>query len=195
VIPITESGDSSHTSLGTGLLEPQVGRQVRRMALFVEGMECMLCGKPMDRSAGQEVVMFRRLASNHLDPLWPMSDGAFHAECFRRHPLAGRVERRIRELEEHASPWPPLCTVCGTRITHPADFFGFGPLTDDPEDPLAAYNYRYLHASCLREWSEASRARELLEQLQASGRWGGPALLNLLAEMARAMSASPNGSD
>ncbi len=154
------------------------------MAVFVEGMTCRLCGERMESS--QHLTAFRPFVANHLDPLWLFSDGVFHDSCFNRHPLAEKALARSNELDRQTRVWPPSCVACERSITNPEDHFAFGHLTEREHNPLYAYNYLHLHRSCMRHWPELSRVHLLLEELQRSGTWDGPALTHMLDEIRKA---------
>jgi hypothetical protein len=153
------------------------------VAIFIEGMTCPLCGTPMWTNPGQEIVCFSPLVSNLRDPLILFDDGCFHEHCFSRHPLAEKALARQQELLEHSKPWPPSCAVCGHTITHPDDFFTLGHLTEDEDHPLYRFNYLKTHIRCLSEWEDLGRVIDLLEALNRSEIWDGPALDRLLSEM------------
>ncbi|MDO8543897.1 MAG: hypothetical protein Q7S40_25925 [Opitutaceae bacterium] len=59
------------------------------MAIFIEGMTCHFCGQPMRRDSDR--ISFSPFVVSQLDPLWVFSDGSFHAECVRGHPLGNQA--------------------------------------------------------------------------------------------------------
>src|SRR2546427_3362411 len=71
---------------------------------------CSLCGRVINE--GEEVTMFSAFIPNELDPLLIFHDGAFHAGCFRRHPLSAEADRRCNESLERTGPGHRKCTVC-----------------------------------------------------------------------------------
>lgn len=158
------------------------------MAVFVEGMACTLCGKPMH--GGQDLVAFESFVPNLLDPIAAFNDGVFHVACFRAHPLADQAVARSNEVQERALDRPPRCAICERTIGDPDDYLAFGHLIADQTHPLFPYNYLQVHLSCLQDWPETPRVQKLLEDLQRSGAWEGPALTNLLAQMEKAQSGS-----
>jgi hypothetical protein len=71
------------------------------MALIILGKTpCPLCGEPINET--DEMVGFPAFISNQLDPLFPFSDAAFHADCFLRHPLSAEAEVCYAEMVERA---------------------------------------------------------------------------------------------
>lgn len=151
------------------------------MALVVYGMECLLCGRPMEE--GQRLVAFPPFVGNELDPLWIFNDGAFHAACFESHPLAEKALARSEEAISNGQPDKRICVVCGRRIDNPDDYLGVGHLVDDVRDPLFRYNYTQAHRSCLPQWSDLREFYELLEALKRSGDWRGPSLDRILRDL------------
>lgn len=141
----------------------------------------------MEPGKGQRLRTLPPLGGNRRDPIWPLSDGAFHEECFAAHPLADTVERLLALLAERSRPWPPDCAVCRVRIGSPDDHFTFGLLTCEPDDPLYALNYLQLHTGCLRQLPELRWVYERLSELQDSGAWDGPDLALLLPELRPAL--------
>jgi hypothetical protein len=139
------------------------------VALFIEGMACPLCDKPMETNRGREIVCFSPFASNLRDPLYFFHDGCFHEHCFSRHPLAEKALARQREMLERCKPWPPPCALCGSIITKPDDFRA--------------------HVQCLSHWKELGHVIDLVEELKRSGTWEGTALDYLLDEMRPAFRA------
>jgi hypothetical protein len=141
------------------------------MAILVRGMKCQLCGCPMLNE--HSVVTFSPFVANEADPLFFFSDGAFHSECFHKHPLADKAEIRHREVLESRKPINRRCLICGNLITEPNDYLPFGHLTDDATHPLHRFNYSHVHRSCLPRWSELSLVYELAAKELASGAWKG----------------------
>jgi hypothetical protein len=159
------------------------------VALFIEGMACPLCDKPMETNRGREIVCFSPFVSNLRDPLYFFHDGCFHEHCFSRHPLAEKALARQREMLERCKPWPPPCALCGSIITKPDDFFTLGHLTEEEDHPLHRFNYFRAHVQCLSHWKELGHVIDLVEELKRSGTWEGTALDYLLDEMRPAFRA------
>jgi hypothetical protein len=145
------------------------------MAIVILGKTpCLLCGEVIRE--GQEVVAFPLITSNELDPLWKLSDGAFHAECFRRHPQAGKATARYVEIQERTGPGHRYCIVCGGEVTQPDQYFTLGHLTDDRRHPLYQHNYSQFHRACLANWTDLEQVSDQLEVFERSGAWRGEAL-------------------
>jgi hypothetical protein len=128
----------------------------------------------------EDLVGFQPFVGNLADPLAVFSDAAMHRRCYEEHPLRSAVDRRLDEMGRLTTPWPPCCRICGERIGSPEEFRGLGHLTDDPSDAAFFWNYAHFHASCMAGWSELSRLRSMLEEIDRSGRWAGPAIRDLL---------------
>ena len=110
--------------------------------------------------------MFAAFISNELDPLRAFDDGAFHQSCFSRHPFATEVRRRFEEYVEQTSQ--RKCAVCGAEFIDPSDFVPVGHLSDNPSDPLHAFNYLCFHRSHLQAWPDRERLyRELSARLSS----------------------------
>ena len=144
------------------------------MAMFVPGMVCSICGKPMEEA--DKVVMFPPFVANRIDPLYQFSDSVFHAVCFGSHPLAKRASEIVETMQQRLQPGRRFCAACGEPILDPDDYFTSGYLTGDPNNRLFEYNYIQLHRSHLGEWSEFSEFRRLVEEYQSSDEWEGPRL-------------------
>ena len=156
------------------------------MALFIPGMVCALCGREM-RTVG-EIVAFAPFVKNRIDPMFMFNDGVFHLACFRAHPLSRAAGERYREFREHVGPARRACAVCSKQIADPDDYFAFGYLTDEVENPCYRLNYIQLHRSCLASWSELGEAINNLESLVTSGKWRAEDLGALIGEMRNASS-------
>ena len=155
------------------------------MALFIEGMQCTLCGKEILSKQG--VIGFAPLIANSLDPLYIFHDGTFHTACFYRHPLAHQMQKRVDEWEQETKEWPPSCAICNSVINNPDEYFTFGHLTDDPTSPLHVYNYKQYHLSCLKGWQELSLVLAQLKELEDSHCWGGLVLQSLIVNIDKLM--------
>ena len=152
------------------------------MALILLGKtKCSLCGGVL--SEGQEIVSFPPFVANRADPLCFFNDAAFHAMCFRSHPLAIKAEARFVELREKSSLGNRRCLVCRNRIENPDEYMGLPHLTDNPTAPAYEFNYAQFHRTCLKCWSGRKKVCQCLESLETSGQWVGPALEKILKEM------------
>jgi predicted nucleic acid-binding Zn ribbon protein len=151
------------------------------MAIIVDGMMCSLCGKPIEK--GQQIIAFASFVANELDPLWIFNDGAFHSECFYKHPLAEKAQARQKEVLEQLGPGNRFCVVCKRKIIDHDDYFTLGHLTEDERHPLYRYNYVQAHRSHLSKWSELPYVYELIVDLERSSTWRGNTLNRLLIEL------------
>src|SRR4051812_796785 len=116
------------------------------MAVVVNGTPCAICGRPI---TGQDLMLFPPFVTNQNDALWPFSDNAFHTECLSRHPLRQRAQAQKTAFLRRTGPGMRKCAVCGLEIAQPDNYVPIGYLTDDPSDPLSAFNYLHLHRTCL----------------------------------------------
>ena len=152
------------------------------MALRIRGKtSCPLCELVIHES--DPVVCFPAFVSNELDPLYLFNDASFHHECFANHPLAEEAGSRNEAISERTSPENRKCTACGQLITEPDDYFCVYHLTDSPADALFQFNYLQLHRSCMADWPLKNELESLLNELNSSGRWKGPALSYLLQQL------------
>jgi hypothetical protein len=65
------------------------------MALFIVGMPCSLCHKPIN--AGDDIVGTTHFIASDADPLWRYSDSVMHRGCFDRWEHRETFSRRYRE--------------------------------------------------------------------------------------------------
>lgn len=145
------------------------------MALFVSGMPCPLCGKPM--TAAGEVIMFSPFVANRSDPLFVFSDAIMHAACFARHALSEQATKWHDEALRHRKPTDRLCAACSKPILEPDDYFGTGLLTRDAASPLYEFNFVHLHQGHAGSWKRSDEFRKQMESAGASGVWQGPKLV------------------
>ena len=106
------------------------------MALFFNDKSiCIMCNKTIKNR--QETMAFPPLINNKLDPLYLFSDGVFHAECVRNHPLAKRIiDINNFVLDQGRNK---ECLVCGNIIISPDEYFTTGFITDNKESKLFVY--------------------------------------------------------
>ncbi len=142
------------------------------MALYIPGMICALCGKPMN--AGDDITGFSSFVANRKDPLFLFSDGVFHTACFQRHPLSDKAQRRWAETRSRIGPGGRICVVCHQAILNPDDYFTLGHLTDDPASPIYEFNFFQAHRRHLLVWEKYASMRSLVEEFQSSSAWDGP---------------------
>ncbi|MCP3097668.1 hypothetical protein LZ198_02125 [Myxococcus sp. K15C18031901] len=140
--------------------------------VFVGGMPCGICGKPIEGRPGARLPHFVR---NRLDPLFPLSGLAFHEACFENHPLRELAERRSEEYLEKVKEPHRRCVVCGEEID--TDWYNTWYLSGDPSSPLYEFNYLHFHRQHLHAWARYEEFRRLVEVLEASGSYVGPPIL------------------
>ncbi len=135
-------------------------------------MSCPICRKPIEGTPGAYLPNFVR---NRRDPLYALTDGAFHGECFSNHPLRELALRRSEERNKKVRSASLRCVVCGERIRE--DWYNTDFLTDDPASPLYEFNYLPFHRSHLRLWPRFEEFRRLVEEFERSGAYEGPPIL------------------
>lgn len=140
------------------------------MAIFVPGMICEICERPMTDAEG--LIGFSPFVANPVDPLFMFSDGVFHRVCLERHPL-GEDAMTWHERVRRIKPAEGLCEVCHQRILSPDDYFGTGLVTRDEHDPLYAFNFIHLHRSHIASWPRLSDFANAMQEADDSGRWRG----------------------
>jgi hypothetical protein len=156
------------------------------MAIVIRGdTTCQFCEKVIEE--GQEVISFANFVANEADPLRVFSDGAFHAKCFYRHPLAQDAQSRCAEVLARNGPADRVCVVCQKEIKDPDEYFTLGHLTEVQAAPAYRYNYTQAHSSCLPKWRELASVITLIQELKDSGVWRGNALDDLLTKLEKAI--------
>jgi hypothetical protein len=168
------------------------GSGSNRMAIFIEGMLCQLCGRPMLESQG--ITAFSPFVPNQADPLSLFSDEVFHTECFQSHPLALHAEQRYRDVLERHAPENRRCLVCSKVISDADNFFALGHLTDDLTNPMYHFNYAHFHLSHLVHWPELPLVLKFATKQIESGAWKGPAMEGLVTTLTSALDTQLRGS-
>ena len=162
------------------------------MALVIFGKtRCGLCGRAIQ--ADVALKSFSAFVTNAADPLSRFSDAAFHAECFRRHPLAVQCEHEYEKQRMEGAPGHRGCRICGLKIDNPDDYFVLGLLSSTiPE--LAAYNGWQAHKSCLQDWSGLDDLLQLLQSAVDNNQLQGPAVQRLIETLAeQSLKTVPEG--
>lgn len=139
------------------------------MAIFISGMPCGICGKPME--SVEEIHGFPPFVYNKKDPLYLFSDGVFHKDCLENHPLGLVVLRRVQLHIDNNKPTSRVCRITGEQITDPDDYFSLGYLTDNLDNELSKWNYAHFKKSSLEGWSEIQALIGSLGTLRDSGEW------------------------
>jgi predicted nucleic acid-binding Zn ribbon protein len=153
--------------------------------ILLDKTKCPLCGAVIKE--GQQVAAFPNFVANELDPLWVFSDGAFHAECFKSHPLSRKADARYMEIMKRNGPGNRSCVVCTREIKDPDEYFSLGHLTEDKNHSLYVYNYTQAHRSCLPEWRALEHVHAEAVKLMRSDSWKGIALEKLVTDLASAL--------
>ncbi len=143
------------------------------MALYVEGVRCAVCNKPVSKV--QEMVLFPSFVANKKDPLYIFNDAVCHSHCFDSHPLSNSArtiyDKTVRMSKTHN------CVLCKNEIDRPDEYFCTGYIIDDESNPLFEYNFLQFHRSCLFNWSRFEEFRYLVEKYQISDKWEGLPIL------------------
>jgi hypothetical protein len=153
------------------------------VAIFVEGMKCAVCNKPV--FADNTFIMFSNIIPNKLDPLWIFNDAIVHSECFTKHKLYQSMQERIEEHDRMNTVKNRVCNICNNVITDPDNYISIGHLTEDKTHPLYKFNYSRYHVTCLKEWANIEYFRNSLIELQNSGQWSGESLSLIIQKINR----------
>ena len=148
------------------------------MALFVSGMKCPICGKPM---SPKDIVSFPPFVANELDPLWIFNDRSLHESCFRSHPLSDQANARLNRVEGSTGPGRRRCEVCNQQVTDPDNFLPLGFLSESP--PLSAFNLLTFHRTCFAHWPRSRELADLIRAALSDGTVRGSAYDRLLGEI------------
>jgi hypothetical protein len=90
--------------------------------------------------------------------------------------------RQLASYEERRAP-PKVCKICGQVISDPDDYFGTGPLSDDPREELAQLDWFEAHIGYLGTWrGRPQLVRELL-RASISEDWEGEVLQGLASRL------------
>lgn len=84
------------------------------MSIFIDGMKCKICEKPV--LADQKRVSFGSLVDhrNSPDPLGFFSETTFHLDCVEN--AAYGPEALAEQAARNASPRIPVCSICNQKI-------------------------------------------------------------------------------
>lgn len=136
------------------------------MSVFVDGMECRLCGKPM--SSNDKLKAFGPFVSNDADPLSVFHDGTFHLDCFENHPLAQDAVKLYELVEANGKPEKRVSFITGALIDDPTDYLPLGHLTSDEGDKLYEFNFAHFRKSELAGWERLDELVLLLSSAKDS---------------------------
>ena len=138
-----------------------------KMALFISGMKCCLCGEIM--SDEQKVKMLPPFVLNKLDPLFLFHDSSIHVDCFNSHPLSEKVARLCHDIVlKHASK---RCDICSSIINTHREYVGFSCLSSDELNPLSRYNATQYHKSCFADSGLEKIIRDMVCAQKEEGIW------------------------
>ncbi|MCF6403784.1 hypothetical protein L3C95_12910 [Chitinophaga filiformis] len=140
------------------------------MAIIIQGLsQCVLCGQTLDNS--KEITGAPPLTSNIKDPLFIFSDAGMHVSCLDAHPLKENLLYQIQQGDRVRGAANARCIVDGELITHPDDMLGFGMLTSDLGEPLAAFNFIILNRNNKYKWDKRNAFISLAEEFIRSRKW------------------------
>jgi hypothetical protein len=159
------------------------------MAIVLLGeTSCAICAKVIER--GDEAVLFPDVVLNEQDPLYALSDAACHAACVNA-DARGRAVLAASDMHvRNTGPGQRACAVCGGEILDPNDYLLIPWLGDSLTEPLGRFNYTHLHTSHIRDWKQADAFLAVAKGAIGAGRWGGPALSKLIADIEAARGAA-----
>lgn len=158
------------------------------MSLFVSGMPCRICGKPISNE--DQKIQFSPFITNEADPLFFFNDGTFHRTCFDNHSLASKV-LMIRELAKpNASVANRISFISGKQLSDPNNCLSLGYLTTDPNDPLSEFNFAHFSKLELVSWDRLNELICMLSDARDQGRLRGRGI-NWLIEQLRSQRRNP----
>lgn len=150
------------------------------MPLIIENKtKCGLCQKII--RSNDTVVAFQSFTYNEFDELRIFSGGAFHEECFLKHPLKEEVIDRYSKIESESEN--RICHISKEKIDllsglHPDNHIYLGFLTNDLENPLYKYNYVHFNKRYFEFWEQKENFLKLLEEQAKKPGW--KSLYNLI---------------
>jgi hypothetical protein len=146
------------------------------MAIYIAGISsCPLCGQLVNPN--ESAINFPPFFLNQHHQVFEITDSVVHRSCLAKRPYANTALAKLAKYEARRGK-PHMCTICNQDISDSDDFFGTGPLADDPTEAVAHLDWFEAHVSCLRTWS--GRAHLIDELLEASNSpdWEGDVLVN-----------------
>jgi hypothetical protein len=148
------------------------------MAVFILGVTgCPLCGRVIE--AADDVVNFPPLFLNRHHDVFEITDSVVHRSCLDQRPYAGLALGKLAAADEHRAR-ARVCQICGQDITQPDDYFGTGPLADDPREEIARLDWFEAHIRCLITWEGRPELVRELAQFSNSTEWEGDVLDRLV---------------
>lgn len=152
------------------------------MAIYIQNStSCPLCGIVIKDES--DVVAYPAMIWNELDPLAPISDALVHVTCLRSSGLRDAAEARKIAVQSVTGPGKRECRLCHHQITTPDEHLMLGHLTDDQSSFLYSFNFAQFHRSCLGRWIDLPALIQHLMDFNTLGRWKGPWLSGIVAEL------------
>lgn len=161
------------------------------MAVFIAGVTtCPLCGLTVQRN--QDAVNFPPLFLNQHHDVFEVTDSVVHRSCLAERPYARLALDKLASYDERRTRLK-LCKICGRVIADPDDYFGTGPLSDDPREDIARLDWFEAHIGCLRTWKGRPQLLQELLLAASSADWEGGVLQGLASRLME-IGSSPEGS-
>ncbi len=153
------------------------------MVLVIYGATtCALCGRVLHH--GEDITGFPPFFANQRAPEFVLSDGAAHDASLAAAPFGARALAKLAACKRRVQQ-PKTCVVCEREITDPQDYFCTGPLSDSPDEPIAAVDWVEAHVGCLAAWRDLPAFVAVVEEVSRSPLWEGDALEYLLDRVAQ----------
>lgn len=151
------------------------------MAIFIAGKTtCPLCDRVIQPE--EESVNFPPIFLNRHHDVFEITDAVVHRACLTGRPYAQLALSKLSAYErQHGRP--KACAICGQFISDPDDYFGTGPLSDEPSELISRLDWFQAHIGCLQDWEgRPALIRDLLDA-SLSEDWEGDALTALAARI------------
>jgi hypothetical protein len=151
------------------------------MAVFIAGATtCPICNLVVQ--SGDDVLNFPPLFLNHRHEVFEVTDAVVHRACLMQRPYSAQALEKLETYERRRDE-RKHCKICRKPIDSPDDYFGTGPLSDDPDEPIARFDWFEAHVHCLREWEGTAGLTAALSAASASPDWEGDALQGLVTRL------------
>lgn len=151
------------------------------MGLLILGAtRCPICARLIEQE--DSIVNFPPIFVNEHHAVFEVTDAVVHRSCLAERPYAQLAIRKLAACEERRL-LPRVCRICGRSISDPDDYFGTGPLADDPAEDVARLDWFEAHIQCLRTWAGRSRLAEDLRAVSGSPVWEGDILEKLASAL------------
>lgn len=147
------------------------------MALFIAGRTtCPLCGLLVQET--DEAFNFPPLFLNARHEVFEISDSVVHRSCLESRSYSQLAQDKLAAYNERRGA-PKLCKICGRVISTPDEYFSTGPLSDDPGEEVAQFDWFEAHSGCLRSWDGTPQLIDDLLYAARSDDWEGNVLHDL----------------